>query len=176
MFLNMGGGGGNQCPSSRCNSDWRKQPSNLKIKKICLHLSTDRSKDTETICYICRNEYCHFLLSCSCANYFVDGNFGNLSLYYTRTGSEAVNDCLGPLTKSISQFLAQCEKFPLLGPLLHNHNSSLSQMKEKYPSKLLNWNDLQVLWDKAETTWREKKKAKPKAQHEKFCCHLLISL
>lgn len=42
---------------------------------------------------------------CSCANYFVDGNFNNLSLYYIGMGSETVNNYL---TKSISSFLAQC--------------------------------------------------------------------
>lgn len=57
---------------------------------------------------------------CSCANYFVDGDFSKLSLYYIRMGSETVNDYL---TKSISSFLAQCKHF------LDNHSSSHRKLK-----------------------------------------------
>lgn len=62
---------------------------------------------------------------CSCANYFVDGNFGNLSLYYIRMGSETVNDYL---RKSISSFLAQCNNF---------HNSSRRKLKESTQASFL---------------------------------------
>lgn len=72
---------------------------------------------------------------CSRANYFVGGNFGNLSFYYIRADSETVGDCLGTLVKSISKFLAQREKFPMLCPSARQSQFFTQPDKRKHPGK-----------------------------------------